>query len=142
MYCKQLVCMHMCTIELQLQFLENIELLAITRLLLAIPVCLGRNTQLHIGLPLELSCIRQVTRAKSTSSAVVKHQRMLKTTSNEKSLFKRDAAPLYRSLVTPCCTSTFTHFFAGQQREELCSTSPGQSRAITGPHPLLTHCTT
>ena len=71
MYCKQLVCMYMCTIELQLQFLENIRLLAITRLLLAIPVGLSCNTQVHIGLPLELSCIGQVTRAKSMTSAVV-----------------------------------------------------------------------
>ncbi len=45
----------------------------------------------------------QVTRAKSKSDAVVKHQRVfvvLKTTSNAKWLFKSGAAPLYRSLVT------------------------------------------
>ena len=44
---------------------------------------------------------RQVTRAKSKSGAVVKHQRMfvvLKT--QKKSLFKSGAAPLYHSLVT------------------------------------------
>ena len=47
--------------------------------------------------------IRQDTRAKSKSGAVVKHQRMFvvsKTTSNTKWLFKSGAAPLYHSLVT------------------------------------------
>ena len=47
--------------------------------------------------------IRQVTRTKSKSSAVVEHQRVLvvlKTTSIAKQLFKSGAAPLYRSLVT------------------------------------------
>ena len=46
---------------------------------------------------------RQVTRAKSKSGAVVKHQRMfvvLETTSNTKRLFKSGAVPLYCSLVT------------------------------------------
>ena len=46
---------------------------------------------------------RQVTRAKSKSGAVVKHQRVfvvLKTTSNVEGLFKSGAAPLYHSLVT------------------------------------------
>ena len=44
---------------------------------------------------------RQVTRTKSKSGAVVKHQRtFLKSTSNVKELFKSNAAPLYRSLVT------------------------------------------
>ena len=45
----------------------------------------------------------QVTRTKSKSGAVVKHQRMfvvLKTTSNVKQHFKSGAAPLYHSLVT------------------------------------------
>ena len=46
---------------------------------------------------------RQVTRTKSKSSAMVKHQRMfvvLKTTLNVKGLLKNGTAPLYRSLVT------------------------------------------
>ena len=51
------------------------------------------------------SCIglRQVTRGKAKSGAVVKHQRnlvVLKTTSNVKVHFKSSFAPLYRSLVT------------------------------------------
>ena len=47
--------------------------------------------------------LRQVTRIKSKSGAVVKYQRMfvvLKSTSNVKQHFKTGAAPLYRSLVT------------------------------------------
>ena len=46
---------------------------------------------------------RQVTRTKSKSGAVVKHQRMIvvyKSTSSVKGLFKSGATPLYRSLVT------------------------------------------
>ena len=46
---------------------------------------------------------RQVTRAKSKSDAVVKHQRVfvvLKTTSVVKQLFKSGAVPFYHSLVT------------------------------------------
>ena len=56
-----------------------------------------------ISMILHLYIFRQVTRAKSKSGAVVKHQWMfmvLKTTSNTKQLFKSGAAPLYRSLVT------------------------------------------
>ena len=47
--------------------------------------------------------IRQVTRGKAKSDAVVKHQRelvVLKITSNVKGHFKSGIAPLYRSLVT------------------------------------------
>ncbi len=47
--------------------------------------------------------IRQVTRAKSKSGAVVKHQRVfvvLKTTSKAKRLFQSGTAPVYHSLVT------------------------------------------
>ena len=46
--------------------------------------------------------IRQITRIKSKSGAVVKHQMLfvvLKTTSNVKQLFKSGAAPLYHPLV-------------------------------------------
>ena len=60
---------------------------------------------LHVSQKISTSVnhYRQVTRAKSKSGAVVKHQRVfvvLKTTSNAKQLFKSGAAPLYRSLVT------------------------------------------
>ena len=51
---------------------------------------------------------RKVTRAKSKSGAMVKHQRVfviLKTTSNVESLFKSGAAPLYCSLVTSLNTA-------------------------------------
>ena len=52
---------------------------------------------------LHIRSIGQVTRAKSKSGAVVRHQRVfvvLKTTSIAKWLFKSRAAPLYCSLVT------------------------------------------
>jgi hypothetical protein len=56
---------------------------------------------------------RQVTRAKSKSGAVVKHQRVfmvLKTTSSANQLFKSGAAPLYRSLVTSLMYKKYTKF--------------------------------
>ena len=46
---------------------------------------------------------REVTRRKSKSGAMIKHQRIfvvLKTTSNVRWVFKSGTAPLYRSLVT------------------------------------------
>ena len=55
---------------------------------------------------------RQVTRRKSKSGTVVKHQKtfvVLKTTSNVKWLFKSGAAPLYHSLVTSPGTSKLKH---------------------------------
>ena len=55
------------------------------------------------SLVLHIDCSREVTRRKSKSGAVVKHQRklvVLKTTSNVKWHFKSSAVPLYCSLVT------------------------------------------
>ena len=57
------------------------------------------NVDVHVCRTL----LRQVTRAKSKSGAVVEHQRIhvvLKITSNTKWLFKSSAVPLYCSLVT------------------------------------------
>ena len=51
---------------------------------------------------------RRVTRTKSKSGTVVRHQRMLvvhKTTSNVRGHFKSSTVPLHRSLVTSLCST-------------------------------------
>ena len=87
-------------------------LLVLLQLLLAVIVNTCQSCYLFSPLTLSplitvtlrsATSISQVTRTKSKSGAVVKHQRMfvvLKTTSNVKQHFKSGAAQLYHSLVT------------------------------------------